>query len=349
MTTGRPRTWKPGIAKAIGLALGKQAPAEGALFMAGLTIVLIFVLMVPAGRAGYQAPVTRGPGQGSFQISVDVALVVLQATVTDRQGDLVTDLGEQDFEVYENGVPQRIQLFKNEDVPVAVGLVIDHSTSMGPKMADVIAASRAFVRSSNREDEMFVVNFNEAASLGLPSAVRFTDHTMELERAILVKLTGGQTALYDAIAMGLDHLQAAARDKKVLIAISDGGDNASRRKLDDVMKLAERSTAAIYTVGVFEEDDPDKNPDVLKRLARATGGEAFLPREPGEVVAICERIARDIRHQYIIGYVPIKSHDGTYRTIRVLARPKGQSKLTVRTRTGYIAGGEPRLSEQGAK
>lgn len=330
MRTGLSQT-KRGVVKAIGLA-----------------ILLLTVLVV---YARYQAPSAgQGSDKGSFRIAVDVALVVLHATVIDRQGSLVTNLGEQDFEVYENGAPQHIQLFKNEDIPVAVGLVIDHSTSMEPKLAEVIAAARAFVRSSNREDEMFVVNFNEIASLGLPPSIRFTDSTAELERAIMIKATRGQTALYDAVAKGLDELQAGSRDKKVLVVVSDGGDNASRRKLDEVMKLAEVSTAVIYTVGVFDADDQDKNPGVLNRLARATGGEAFLPRQLDEVVAICERIARDIRHQYIIGYVPGNpARDGSYRAIRVLARTKGQGKLSVRTRTGYIAASEPRIAEQGAK
>jgi VWFA-related protein len=162
--------------------------------------------------------------------------------------------------------------------------------------------------------------------------------------------TEGQTALYDAVAMGLEHLQAGSRDKKVLLVISDGGDNASRRSLDQIMKLAAQSSAVIYTVGLFDEQDPDRNPDVLKRLAKTTGGEAFLPGETGDVVAICERIARDIRHQYTIGYVPSNpARDGSYRAIRVLARTKDQGKLSVRTRTGYLAGGEPRLGGQGAK
>ena len=145
-------------------------------------------------------------------------------------------------------------------------------------------------------------------------------------------------------------MQAGSRDRKALIVVSDGGDNASARSLAQVMKLAGQSSAVIYTVGVFDEADPDRNPGVLKRLAQATGGEAFLPNQPGEVVAICERIARDIRHQYTIGYVPINlPPDGAYRAIRVLARTKGRDKLSVRTRTGYIAGGEPRLDEKGAK
>ena len=276
--------------------------------------------------------------------------MVLHATVTDRQGGFVSNLGEQDFEVYENGVPQRIRLFRNEDIPVTVGLVVDHSTTMRPKLAEVSAAARTFVRSSNREDEMFVVNFNEIVSLGLPGTIRFTNNTAELENAITAAPTGGQTALYDAIAKALEELQAGSRDKKVLIVVSDGGDNASARSLAQVMKLAGQSSAVIYTVGVFDEEDPDRNPGVLKRLARATGGEAFLPDQLSEVVAICERIARDIRHQYTIGYVPINpARDGAYRAIRVVARAKGHDRLSVRTRTGYIAGGEPRLDEKGAK
>src|SRR5271157_5610774 len=145
----------------------------------------VLLLVVLAGYAGYRAPQQqRDRDPGSFRISVDVSLVVLHATVTDRQGGLVSDLAEPDFEVHEDGVPQRIRLFSNEDIPVTVGLVVDHSTSMQPKLAEVTAAARAFVRSSNREDEMFVVNFNEKVSLGLPGAMRFTDSIAELGAAI---------------------------------------------------------------------------------------------------------------------------------------------------------------------
>jgi VWFA-related protein len=246
-------------------------------------------------------------------------------------------------------VPQRIRLFSNEDIPVTVGLVVDHSTTMRPKIAEVSAAARTFVRSSNPQDQMFVVNFNEKVSLGLPAAIRFTDSTAELESAITIEHAGGQTALYDAIAKALEELQAGSRDKKVLIVVSDGGDNASARKLAHVMKLAGQSSAIIYTVGVFDQDDPDRNPGVLKHLAQATGGEAFFPGLIGEVVPICERIARDIRHQYTIGYVPLNpARDGAYRAIRVLVRARGHEGLSVRTRTGYIAGGEPRIAVKSA-
>ena len=276
---------------------------------------------------------------------------MLHATVTDRQGGFVHSLGEQNFEVYEDGVRQRIRLFKNEDIPVTVGLVVDHSSTMRRKLVEVSAAARTFVRYSNREDEMFVVNFNERVSLGLPTTIRFTNSTAELERAITSAPAGGETALYDAIARGLEELRAGNRDRKVLIVISDGGDNASARSLTQIMKLAGQSSAVIYTVGIFDEEDPDRNPGVLKRLAATTGGEAYLPKELSEVTAICERIARDIRHQYTIGYVPSNPvRDGTYRAIRVVARGKDHDRLSVRTRTGYFTGGgEPRLDDKGAK
>jgi Ca-activated chloride channel family protein len=327
MSRGLSRAGKRGGAKAIALP--------------------VFLLIVLVSYAGDQAPAARQDRDAeSYRVSVDVALVVLHATVIDRRGAFVSNLSAQDFEVYENGAPQRIQLFTSEDIPVTVGLVVDHSTTMQPKLTEVSAAARTFARCSNREDEMFVVNFNEIVSLGLPGSMRFTDSTSELEHAITrPEDSGGQTALYDAIAKGLEELQADTRDKKVLIGVSDGGDNASARSLDQVMKLAEQSSAVIYTVGLFDEADPDRNPGVLKRLAQATGGEAFLPDQLSEVVPVCERIARDIRHQYTIGYVPInRARDGAYRAIRVVARANGHDRLlSVRTRTGYIAGDEPQI------
>jgi Ca-activated chloride channel family protein len=227
---------------------------------------------------------------------------------------------------------------------------VDHSTTMRPKLAEVAAAAHTFVQSSNPEDEVFVVNFNEKVWLGLPSLIRFTNKTDLLEYAITTAPAGGQTALYDAIAKSLAESQAGTRDKKVLIVVSDGGDNASARSLAEVMDLAQKSTAVIYTIGVFDEDDPEQNPGVLKRLAQATGGEAFLPGQISEVVAISERIARDIRHQYTIGYVPSNlARDGAYRAIKVLVRTKGHDGLSVRTRAGYRTGGQPGLNKKGAR
>ena len=147
------------------------------------------------------------------------------------------------------------------------------------------------------------------------------------------------TALYDAVALAQERLQAGTHEKKVLIVISDGGYIASTRSLPEVLKIAERSSALIYTIGIFDPDDEDKNPDVLRRLAGATGGDVFLPRKFDDVVAICEHIARDLRHQYTLGYVSSNAaKSGAYRSIRVVARSAAAGKLVVRTRSGYIPG-----------
>lgn len=303
------------------------------------TILAILFVLALAGSAEPQSPPGEGPDPESLRISVNVDLVVLQAAVRDRRGHPVSDLGQQDFQVYEDGVRQSIRLFRHEDVPVTVGLVIDHSASMGPKLPDVIEAARTFARSSNPEDQMFVVNFNERVTLGLPGGVSFTNRADALEGAIVSTQATGQTALYDAVVKGLEGSRAGGPEKKVLIVISDGGDNASALRLPEVLKRLAQSSAVVYAVGIFDEEDPDRNPDVLRRLARSTGGEAFFPRRTDEVVAICERIARDIRNQYTIGYLSTSSGPpGVMRAIRMVARAPGKGELSVRTRNGYMAG-----------
>ena len=278
-------------------------------------------------------------------ISVDVDLVMLHATVTDHHGHLVANLTKDDFQVYENTLPQQIQLFQHEDVPVAAGLVVDHSGSMHNKLAEVSSAARTFVHSSNPDDQVFVVNFNEEVTLGLPAAVRFSNSPPELEHAILRAPAGGKTALYDAIVGALGQLKASKLDKKVLLVISDGGDNASTHSLAEVLDLAGQSSAIIYTVGIYDQDDPDRNPRVLRRLAHETGGEAFFPAKLSAVVDICAGIAHDIRSQYTMGYEPaVPTRSGGYRAIRVVARAPGHGKLLVRTRTGYIA--RPELQQK---
>jgi len=311
---------------------------------------IALLLVVLGGHSGSQlSPTSRAQDPESYRIAVDVDLVVLHPTVRDRKRLFVSDLREQDFEVYEDGVRQSIRLFQYEDTPVTVGLVVDHSRSMLPKLAQVTAAARTFVQSSNPEDQVFVVNFNEAVSLGLPDAIPFTNSSTELEDAILNAPAAGMTALYDAVVEGIEHLQVGTHDKKALLVLSDGGDNASALGLAGVLKIAEQSSAIIYTVGLFDDEDPDRNPNVLRRLAHETGGEAFFPDQLGAVVSVCESIARDIRNQYTIGYVSTNvTPKGTYRAVRVVARAAGRGKLFVRTRAGYIAGGEPwRGKEQG--
>ena len=310
-------------------------PVSIALLLAAGCIALAQV--AKPGRGTQQ-----GAEPGEFQISVDVALVVLEATIRDHEGHAVPNLKREDFEVFEDGRPQPIRLFRHEDTPVAVGLVIDHSGSMREKLAEVTAGARAFVRSSNSRDRMFVVNFNEKVSQGLPLGVRFSDNVEQLGAAVGGHPAVGTTALYDAIIEGMTRLQEGGREKKVLIVISDGGDNASKAPLDRVLKMAEQSNAVIYSIGIFDPDDPDGKPGVLRRLSRETGGQAFFPSQLTEAVEICERIARDIRDQYTIGYSSVsEKRDGTYHKIRLTARSKTSGRLTVRTRAGYSAAEPP--------
>jgi VWFA-related protein len=305
-----------------------------------------------AGAVEPQAPPsTQVKGPETYRISVSVRLVLLNATVRDAKGRFAADLREQDFEVFEDGVRQSIRLFRHEDAPVTVGLVVDHSGSMRRKLADVIVAARTFAQSSSPEDEMFVVNFNEKVTLGLPAGLPLSNRPEDLAVAIADTPATGMTALYDAVVQARKQLQAGSLEKKVLVVISDGGDNASKHTLADVLQIAAQSTTLVYTIGIFDEQDPDRNPNVLRRLAATTGGEAFFPHETSEVIAICERIARDIRHQYTLGYISNTAvRPGAYRTIRVAAAAAGYGKLFVRARAGYIAGGETRpLREEAAK
>ncbi len=298
--------------------------------------VPLLVLIGFAGNAGAQLA-------AQFAVSVDVNLVVLHATVRNQKGQFAPALSEQDFQVYEDGVRQSIRLFRHEDIPVTVGLVVDHSGSMQPKLAEVIAAARTLARSSNQEDQVFVVNFNEKVTLGLPRTIPFTNRVDELESAIRNAPAIGQTALYDAVFEAQQRLHTGSWDKKVLIIISDGGDNASAHTLADVLGRAGLSSALVYTIGIFDEDDPDRNPGVLRRLARATGGEAFFPAQRSDVIRICERIAREIRNHYTIGYLSeSEAQPGAYRRIRVVAGAAGGGKLSVRAREGYTVRGESR-------
>ena len=289
------------------------------------------IALLLAGPAAAQAP-------EQFRISVSVDLVLLNATVHDHKGRPVMDLAEKDFEVFEDGVRQPLRVFSHEDTPVTVGLVVDHSGSMRPKLRDVVVSAKAFIDASSARDRMFVVNFNENVTMGLPKAIPFTNRADQLTQAISNAPAAGQTALYDAAAVAFQHLETGGPDKKALIVISDGGDNASRHKLAELLNMAEQSSALVYAIGIFDAGDADSNPDVLKKLARISGGEAFFPHEVGEIPEICEHIAKEIRHQYTLGYVSTAgARPGAFRKIKVNAASPSEGKLSVRTRSGYMS------------
>lgn len=309
---------------------------QGRLIQRLTTLLVLSVLL------GLASPQQSSPPQShqgdDYTIRVNVDQVVLHATAQDSKGVLVSGLDKDDFRIYEDGVLQQVKYFSHEDIPVTVGLVVDNSGSMKSRRSDVIAAALAFARSSNPQDQMFVVNFNEKVSFGLPDQLPFTDQVVQLKAALSRSVADGETALYDAIAVALEHLKQGNRDKKVLIIISDGGDNASKHNLTQVRAMAGQPDAIIYTIGIFDDNDGDQNPGVLKRLAKDTGGEAFLPKSLEEILPICKRIARDIRNQYTIAYVPNnRKRDGTYRSIQVKADAPGRGRMLVRTRAGYYA------------
>jgi VWFA-related protein len=302
----------------------------------GCLIALVGLVLAPS-ISGIQDPQPlQSSSGGGYTLKLNADMVILSATVLNRHNALVSGLGKDDFQVYEDGVLQQIKHFSHEDIPVTAGILVDNSGSMAPKRDDVIAAALAFARSSNPQDQMFVVNFNDRVSFGLPANKPFTDRPEELQQALSGIRSIGQTSLYDGIAAALDHLKQGNRDKKVLVLISDGGDNASKHTLAQVIDMAKQSTAIIYTIGIFDERDGDQNPAVLKRFAKETGGEAFFPESSKDITSICEEIARDIRNQYTLTYIPtIASQDGRYRAIEVKAHTNSRGSLSVRTRAGY--------------
>ncbi len=295
--------------------------------------------MGPILLAGFALPSAQQP-QGVIKIQQE--LVVLHATVKNRQGNLMAGLSKEDFQIYEDGRLQPIESLSHEDVPVTVGLVIDNSGSMQTRRLEVITAALAFARSSNPRDQMFVVHFNEQVSFGLPPHLTFTDQEKQLERALAKIAAKGMTALNDAVAAALTHLKKGPQGKQVLTVISDGADNASKRSFVDIIAQARQSEAIIYTIGLFDADDREKNPGALKQLAKATGGEAFRPKSAQSVLPICEQIAREIRNQYTLTYSPTNTkHDGSYRVIQVKAAQAGRERLKVRTRAGYFVTSKP--------
>jgi VWFA-related protein len=298
-------------------------------------IILTVVLAAGWSRDRFQ----DSPDQANqFKIKSSVNVVLLHVTVRDRAGNLVGQLNKDNFQIYEGGILQQIESFSHEDVPVTVGLVVDNSGSMRSKRPEVIAAALAFDRSSNPQDEMFVVNFNDGVSFGLPRNTPFTDQPDQLKLALSSVEPTGRTALYDAVSDAAAHLKQGSHDKKALIVVSDGGDNASKHTLAETMALAVKSDAMIYTIGLFDPDDPDRNPRVLKELAKATGGDAFLPESIKDVQTICERIALEIRNQYTVTYVSSnKKSDGSYRRIKVIVSAPNHGRLKVRARSGYYA------------
>ena len=265
-------------------------------------------------------------------------LVVLHVNVFDGRSDAVANLPQTAFRVVEDGTPQTITFFNNVDVPVAVGLIIDNSGSMITRRGMVLAGTRAFAHSSHDEDELFTIVFNEHVRFGLPETVPFTRSRPQVEASLTLFPTGGKTALHDAVISGLEHLQESTHQKRVLVVLTDGDDNASQHSEDNMLERARRSDALIYVVSTAELGSSVGNPRLLKKLADSSGGVAYEPESEKEVVEAFTEIAQNIRRGYSIGYTPTNSaHDGRYRRVKIMVNAPGYRNLKVSARDGYLA------------
>jgi VWFA-related protein len=267
-------------------------------------------------------------------------IVQLHVNVFDGHSDAVTELTKDNFLVFEDGRNQPITFFSSEDVPVAVGLVLDNSSSMIAKGGMVLAGAMAFADSSHPEDELFTLHFNEHVRKGLPATYAFTSSRPMLRSVLAGLHAGGKTALYDAVIDALDHVENSKHQKHVIIVLSDGDDNASQHSREEMFDRAIRSDAIIYAIGV---NDPRYGgtgaPNLLKRLAQIGGGIAYFPKSDEQTVDAFKEIAQNIRRGYSIGYVPMNSaRDGGWRRVKVMVRAPGR-KLSARCRDGYTAPG----------
>jgi VWFA-related protein len=271
----------------------------------------------------------------------DTRLVQLHASVVDKNGRLVTNLQREAFRVYENNVEQTIKLFKREDVPVSMGLIIDNSGSMRDKRQRVEGAALSLVKSSNRDDEVFVVKFNDDAYLDQP----FTNDIKKMEESLTKIDSRGGTAMRDAISMSIDYLkQNAKRDKKILLVVTDGDDNTSMMTIEKLLAKTQQTEVLVYAIGLLSEEgrrEAKRAKRALSALSEASGGVAYFPDKTVEVDKFALQVANDIRNQYVIAYTPtMEELDGTFRRIKVTAN--GPNRPVVRTRTGYYATGTTR-------
>jgi VWFA-related protein len=302
-----------------------------------LSSFLILCGLAAAQSASSQNPPSQNSGPAEEPtFSVGTRLVVLPVSVIDKGGKLVTDLKQNAFKVFENGVEQPIKVFRREDVPISLGIIVDNSGSMREKRQKVESASLDLVRASNPQDEVFIVNFNEDAFLDVP----MTNDIKKMEEGIARIDSRGGTAMRDAISMSLDYLRKEGhRQKKVLLVITDGNDNASNISLEKLVSRAQQNEVLVYSIGLLNEEER-REARLAKRaldaISHDSGGLSFYPKGASDVDAIALQVAHEIRNQYTIAYSPtVQEMDGSFRQIKVTVNGPGHP--VVRTRTGYYA------------
>jgi Ca-activated chloride channel homolog len=269
----------------------------------------------------------------TFRVGAD--LVALNVSVFDANWKVIRGLPQSAFTVFENGVKQEISVFRQEDVPVSMGIVVDNSASMRDKKDRVVTAALAMVKASHPDDEEFVVRFNEEPEV----TQQFTSKLAALESSLRGLDTKGETAMRDAVLLGIQHLRSRAkRDKRVLIVITDGDDNSSVATQQRLIEAARQSNAIVYAIGLLGGEQPEsaaRARKALEDLSNQTGGRAWFPTDVSEIATIAPEIAHEIRNQYVVGYTPTDTaKDGKFRTVTVAVNVPG---AIVRTRAGYYA------------
>jgi Ca-activated chloride channel homolog len=275
-------------------------------------------------------------------IVVDTTLVVIPVTVTDPSNRFVLGLDRKDFRILEDSVEQKITDFSAEDAPLSVGLLVDTSGSMDLKLTTSRRAVAEFMKTMNAQDEAFLIQFSDEAKIVQP----FTHDTRQIEQHLTDMKAGGLTALLDAVNMGVKEMKNAKNPRKALVIVSDGGDNHSRYTGSDIKDVVKEADTQIYAMGVFEPNllpglaaEVVSGPKLLAQIADQTGGRAYGASEFGQLPGIAEKIAIELRNQYVLAYYPTNStRDGKYRHVEVkLDQPKGLPALKARWRLGYYA------------
>jgi len=292
-----------------------------------------FGLILIAGLAIAQAP---APQEDPPLYRFDARLVLLHASVVDKNGRLVANIPQSAFKVFEDGIEQPLKLFRREDVPVSMGIIVDNSGSMNGKRSRVAAAALELVKQSNPEDEVFIVNFNDDTHIDQ----LLTNDVKKLQSALARMESRGGTAMRDALSQSVDYVkQFGKKDKKVLVVITDGNDNASNISLEQVLRKSQNSGVLVYAIGMLNEEearDARAAKKALKALTEASGGMDYYANSLSDVAEITPRVAHEIRNQYVLGYTSSnQALDGSFRQIKVTVT--GFGRPTVRTRNGYYA------------
>jgi VWFA-related protein len=274
--------------------------------------------------------------EDTFKLNVNVDLTEVHVNVTDEKDHPIGNLKKDNFRIFEDRAEQKISVFKHEDLPVSLGLVIDNSRSMEPRKQRMDAAVLSFVQKGNPDDETFIVHFDDTARVDRD----FTDSIPQLEQTLAGVKPYGQTAIYDALLLALDHMDGAKHMKRAILLFTDGVDNSSQHTLTEAVEATKRAHVAVYTVGLLSMSGGLKAEDSLIRIAEASGGRAYFPQTVEEARADMERVARDLREQYTLGYFPSNgSHNGAWRSVRIdVAPPAGSpanTKLNANYRHGY--------------